>query len=168
VVPAPCRYDQQHVGDQAEHAVPGPAEEGGRDADQHRDQGGAEPGQQRDQQHRPGSPHHLREHVLAEGRRAQQVLRGRAEAARVDLGVRVVVRDDPGEQGHQAEEQQQQRADGGLPIGDHGAGHAPQRAGSCHPAGRRRQPAVPAEERWGRLAGFADAAGVAGGHDRHG
>src|SRR5215472_11579195 len=37
------RDDQQHVGDQAERPVPGPAEEGGRDADQHRDQGGAQP-----------------------------------------------------------------------------------------------------------------------------
>src|SRR5215467_13231944 len=72
------RDDQQYVGDQAERAVPGAAQVGGRHADQRGDDRGPEPHPERDQQDRPGPVHHLREYVLLEGCRAEQVLERRA------------------------------------------------------------------------------------------
>src|SRR5579859_1544549 len=87
------RYDQEHVGDDTEHAVPGPAEVRGGDADQHRDDGGSEAHPEGDQEHRPGAVDKLGEHVLAEGGGAEQVPGGDAEKPGIDLGVRVVMRD---------------------------------------------------------------------------
>src|SRR5215467_8250277 len=62
------RDDQQYVGDQAERAVPGAAQVGGRYADQRGDDRGPEPDPERDQQYRPGPVNHLREYVLLQRR----------------------------------------------------------------------------------------------------
>src|SRR5580704_3558018 len=154
------RDDQQHVGDQVQHAVPGPAEVGGGHADQRGEERGAEAGPERDQQHRAGAVDHLGEQVLAERGRAQQVRARWTEAARVDLGTRVVVRDHPGEQPDQDEEREQRCARGGLAVGGDGAGHPPQRARPADPAapaadqagGRRRHRGAAAVVRAARAA----------------
>src|SRR5262249_20369855 len=138
----------EHVGDHVERAVPRSAEVGGGHADQHRDDRGEQAHPERDQQHRPGAVHHLGEHVLPERRRAQPVLCVRGQAARVDLGLRIVVRDKPGKQPHEDKQHQQRGADGGLAVRGDGAGHPPQRAGPGYPARARQRD--PGRRRTGR------------------
>src|SRR5215469_5309025 len=133
------RDDQQHVSDQVEHAVPGAAEKCRRDADQDRDSRGAESDAERDEEHWPGAPHQLREHVLPERRGAKQVPGGDAEQLGVDLGVRVVLGDYLGECPNQAEDDEQGRAEGGLAVRSDRPDHAARGASACDPASGRRQ-----------------------------
>src|SRR5215469_13638037 len=115
------RDDEQHVGDQAQHAVRDATQVRGRHADDRRDRGRQEPRADRDDQHLPGAPHHLREDVLAVGGCAERVGAAGPEAAGIDLSGRAVVRDQPGEQPEEAEEEQQQRAGCRLPVPPDGA-----------------------------------------------
>src|SRR5579859_2816057 len=69
------RDDQQHVGDDVQHSVPEAAQVGGSDSDQHRDAGRGDAYAECDKQHGPGAVDDLREHVLAEAGRAEQVAR---------------------------------------------------------------------------------------------
>src|SRR5215471_7208385 len=128
------RDDQEHVSDYVERPVPGPAEVGRGHADQHRDDRGKQPHPERDQEHRPGAVDELCEHVLAEGGGAEQVPGGDAEQPRIDLGVRVIVRDDPGERRDQDEEEQQHRTGGCLAVGGNGPRHPPYRPGTRYRA----------------------------------
>src|SRR6516225_7518093 len=158
------RDDQEHVGEHVERPVPGPAEIGGGHADQHRDDRGQQPHTERDQEHRPGAVDQLREHVLAERGGAEQVPGGDGEQPRIDLRVRVIVRDDAGERRDKDEEQQQHRTDGCLAVSGDRPRHTPYRPGTRYraSAGERQSSRRGTSRAAGCGAGIGAGAGLAG------
>ena len=79
------RQYEDHVGDEREEPVGGPAEISRRDADEDGEAGGECADRQRYHEREPGSPDDLREDVLPVGGRAEQVVAGRGPSAGVKI-----------------------------------------------------------------------------------
>jgi len=84
------RDHEDHVRDQREDAIRLAAEVAGRNTDDDRDHSRKAADRERDQDRLARPEDELREHVLAVGRRAEQVVDRRPETPRVDLRARVV------------------------------------------------------------------------------
>ena len=137
------RDDEQHVGDDAERAVPQAAEVGGGDADQHRDRGRGQPDDERDLEDVPGAPDQLGPHVLPVGGGAEQVGGRQAQVRLVGVQARAVVRDQAGEQRDQDEDAEQDGAGGRLAVRPHRAADPVQRLAARQPPGLYALPGGP-------------------------
>ena len=111
------RDDQEYVGEQRQHLVPHAAEEGGGDADDHREDRGHQADEERELEGEPDPLEHLGQHILAALRGAEQVRavrRVQRQIRRRVLERGVVRHDHRADDGRQDEQAEQHGADLGL------------------------------------------------------
>ena len=151
IVPLPSRYEDSTIRsgsvgmirkmsvEKRQGAIGHAAHVGGRHADEDRDERRERADDHRDDQRQARSPDQLREHVLADLRRPQQVVGGRSELLPVDRRLGIVGRDQAGEERDEDDDDQEAQPDRRLPVAEDRAPEARARvAVAARRDGRRR------------------------------